>query len=71
VTAACPGPGVVCARPADLEDLSDLIAAAFHDLAPSRWLIPDPAARRRVFPGYFRLIVAGDGRRAGTHHAQP
>jgi GNAT superfamily N-acetyltransferase len=58
VTTARPGPGVVRAGPADTGALSHLIAAAFHTLAPSRWLIADPAARRRIFPGYFHLIVA-------------
>jgi len=70
VTAARCGPGVVRAGPADLEVLSDLIAAAFHDLAPSRWLIPDPAARRRIFPGYFRLYVA-HALGAGLVHTTP
>jgi ribosomal protein S18 acetylase RimI-like enzyme len=57
VTAERSGPGVVRAGLADLEVLSQLIAAAFHDLAPSRWLIADSAARRRIFPGYFSLYV--------------
>jgi len=34
-----------------------MIADAFHDLPPSRWLISDQAARREVFPGYFRLYL--------------
>lgn len=42
---------------ADLDVLSLVIADAFADLAPSRWLIPDPAARREILPGYFRLYV--------------
>jgi GNAT superfamily N-acetyltransferase len=37
--------------------LSQVITDAFFDLAVSRWLIPDLAARRRIFPGYFRLYV--------------
>jgi GNAT superfamily N-acetyltransferase len=48
---------VIRATPEDTGTLSDVIAAAFHDLPPSRWLIVDPAARRDVFPGYFRLYV--------------
>ncbi len=43
-----PGTAVVTAGPADLQTLSRLIAAAFHDLPQSQWLIPDPAARREV-----------------------
>jgi len=50
--------------------LSHLIADAFHSLAPSRWLIADPEARRRIFPGYFRLIVA-HGMAAGLVHTTP
>ena len=34
-----------------------VIAAAFHGLTPSDSLIGDPAARREIFPGYFRLHV--------------
>ena len=48
---------VVRADHADADVLSRLIAEAFCDLAPSQWLIADPAARRRIFPGYFRIYV--------------
>lgn len=48
---------VICAEAADVLVLSQVIADAFHDLAPSRWLIHDPAARREIFPGFFRLYV--------------
>jgi GNAT superfamily N-acetyltransferase len=48
---------VVRADSADLDILSLVIAEAFHDLAPSRWLIADPAARREIFPGYFRILA--------------
>ena len=51
-----PGPAVP-AEAADLEVLSQVIADAFHDLPQSRWLVPDQAARREIFPGYFRLYV--------------
>jgi GNAT superfamily N-acetyltransferase len=37
--------------------LSQVIADAFIDLPPSRWLIADPVARRDVFPGYFLIFV--------------
>jgi ribosomal protein S18 acetylase RimI-like enzyme len=50
----------------DVDPLSALVAAAFHDLAPSRWLIDDPHARRQVLPGYFRLFV-GFGLLRGSH----
>jgi GNAT superfamily N-acetyltransferase len=48
---------IVSPDPADIETLSEVIADAFHTLAPSRWLIPDPVARRKLFPRYFRLYV--------------
>jgi GNAT superfamily N-acetyltransferase len=49
--------GVVRAGEADIELLSQVIADAFFPLAPCRWLIPDQAARRDIFPGYFRMYV--------------
>lgn len=52
-----PDIAVVTAGPADLVTLSQVIADAFHDLAPSEWLVPDPAARREIFPPYFQLYV--------------
>jgi GNAT superfamily N-acetyltransferase len=48
---------MVTADGADVDILSQVIADAFHELAPSHWLIPDPDARRAIFPGYFRLYV--------------
>ena len=48
---------IVLAQPRDANILSHLIALAFHDLAPSVWLIPDADARGRLLPGYFRLLV--------------
>jgi len=48
---------MVVAGAADLDPLSHLIAAAFCNLAPSQWLIPDPGARREIFPGYFRIYL--------------
>ncbi|HUY46492.1 MAG TPA: GNAT family N-acetyltransferase [Streptosporangiaceae bacterium] len=47
----------VTAGAADVDTLSQVIADAFFDLPPSRWLIPDEAARRRIFPRYFRIFV--------------
>ena len=41
----------------DADALSQVIAEAFFDLPPSRWLVKDPANRRAIFPGYFRLYV--------------
>lgn len=48
---------VIRADDADAGRLSQVIADAFIDLPPSRWLIADPVARRDVFPGYFLIFV--------------
>lgn len=48
---------MVRAETGDLDVLSELIAGAFHDLPPSSWLIGDPAARRQIFPAYFRIAL--------------
>jgi GNAT superfamily N-acetyltransferase len=48
---------LVRADETDVDTLSQVIAEAFFDLPPSRWLVPDPAARHAIFPGYFRLYV--------------
>lgn len=48
---------VVTAGEDDADELSQVIADAFHELPQSRWLIPDPDARRQIFPGYFRLLI--------------
>jgi GNAT superfamily N-acetyltransferase len=58
---------VVRAQDADIEILSQVIAEAFCDLPPSRWLIPDRAARREIFPGYFRIYVQ-NAMAGGTVH---
>lgn len=48
---------VVQAGPADADVLSQLIADTFTGLAVSQWLITDPQARGRLFPGYFRIFA--------------
>lgn len=48
---------IIRADDADAGRLSQVIADAFIDLPPSRWLIADPVARRDVFPGYFLIFV--------------
>jgi GNAT superfamily N-acetyltransferase len=70
LTAPGTNPVVARAGEADLDVLSQVIADAFHDLAPSRWLIPDPQARRQLFPGYFRLYLEHAMAR-GTVHTTP
>jgi GNAT superfamily N-acetyltransferase len=61
---------VVSAQAADVGTLSQVIADAFHDLAPSRWLIEDQASRRAIFPSYFRLFVE-DAMARGVVHTTP
>jgi GNAT superfamily N-acetyltransferase len=48
---------LIRAGEADLEELSRVIADAFHDLPASLWLVADPEVRAQIFPGYFRLYV--------------
>jgi GNAT superfamily N-acetyltransferase len=55
--AASIGPTAVLADRSCAGVLSQVIADAFFDLAVSQWLIPDPGARRRIYPGYFGLYV--------------
>ena len=64
------GPTAVRAGDRDLEVLSQVIADAFHDLAVSQWLIPDPDARREIFPGYFAIFVQ-EALERGVVHTTP
>ena len=48
---------VVRAGDADTCVLAGVIAEAFFPLAVCQWLIPDEAARRAAFPGYFQLYA--------------
>jgi hypothetical protein len=51
------GPAILLADDTCTDVLSQVMAGACHDLAPSRWLIPGPDARRRILPGCFRLLI--------------
>jgi GNAT superfamily N-acetyltransferase len=44
-------------NPGDIAPLAEVIAEAFFDLAPSRWLVPAAADRSRIFPGFFAIYV--------------
>lgn len=48
---------VIRAGESDVDVLSQVVADAFHPLAPSLWLIADPVVRRDIYPGYFRIYV--------------
>ena len=61
---------IVTATAADTDALSQVIADAFHDLPQSQWLIGDPAARRDILPGYFRILVE-HALASGTVHTTP
>jgi GNAT superfamily N-acetyltransferase len=49
--------GITRAGLADVGVLGSVVADAFLDLPPSRWLIPDRRPRREAFPAYFSLYV--------------
>lgn len=51
------GPVIVRAGQADADTLSQLIADAFFALDVCRWLVPDGAARRDIFPLWFAMYV--------------
>jgi GNAT superfamily N-acetyltransferase len=53
--AACGGTRVVRAEPSDAPVLTEVIAAAFFEIAPCVWLFPDHAERRRALPRLLRL----------------
>lgn len=58
--AGLPEPADHRVEPAEKSDsgvLSRVVADAFFDLDVSRWLVPDPGARRGIFPSYFRIFV--------------
>jgi GNAT superfamily N-acetyltransferase len=67
---AVPGWDIIRATTADAPALAGVIAEAFLDLPPSRWLIPEPDARRRAYPGYFLLYVQ-HALDAGIVHTTP
>jgi hypothetical protein len=48
---------VIRAEARDVAVVSGVIAEAFAELAPSRWLIPRADWRREILPGYFRLLL--------------
>src|SRR6266508_4311777 len=62
------GVEVTLAEPEDIDQLSRVIAAAFHDLNASHFLIPDEDDRRKIYPAFFRLTYAGPGVANGVVH---
>ena len=55
---------------ADIPQLAEVVAAAFRDLPPSVWLIPDPTARAAAFPAYLALYLE-HAVREGVVHTTP
>lgn len=52
------GPNTIrAARPPDLGQITDLLAAAFAPLAVADYLVPDPRRRLAVLTPYFRLFA--------------
>lgn len=49
---------IVAAAPAEAGSLGGLIAEAFADLPPSRWLVGDPDQWSKIGPEYFGMFVA-------------
>jgi len=43
--------------PVDVDEITDLVAAAMWDGPVARWLHPDDAVRRRESPRYFEIFV--------------
>ncbi|BCY07298.1 N-acetyltransferase [Actinoplanes sp. L3-i22] len=63
----------------DLDTIVDTLATGFHDGDFADWLIPEPATRAAVYPGYFRILaehalstgwveLAGDGEAVAVWH---
>ncbi|HEU4423436.1 MAG TPA: GNAT family N-acetyltransferase, partial [Pilimelia sp.] len=50
-------PAIVTAGPGAAGWLADLIAHAFWELPPARWLVSEPLARRRILAGQFGILV--------------
>ncbi|MEV4631362.1 GNAT family N-acetyltransferase [Micromonospora sp. NPDC049523] len=51
------GPVIERAEPADARVLAELIAEAFHPLAATAWLVPDPAVRPKILTDDFHILV--------------
>lgn len=45
------------AKDGEAEPLAGIIAAAFHDLDVSAWLVPDETDRTRILPAHFALFT--------------
>lgn len=59
---------VTLAEPDDVDQLAKVVAAAFHDLSASRFLIPDEDDRRKIYPDFFKLAYVEPGVQEGVVH---
>jgi len=59
---------VTRAEAEDVDQLAKVIAAAFHDLNASRFLIPDDDDRRKIYAGFFKLVYIEPGVQEGVVH---
>jgi GNAT superfamily N-acetyltransferase len=50
-------PAIAPAGTGDAAAIADLVAEAFHPLAASAWLAPDPAVRARLLSGQFTILA--------------
>ncbi|WP_326559629.1 GNAT family N-acetyltransferase [Micromonospora sp. NBC_01796] len=50
-------PVIERAEPAEARALAELIAEAFHPLAATAWLVPDPAVRPKILTDDFHILV--------------
>lgn len=53
------------ATPADQAAVVQVLCEAFADDPVFSWIYPDPATRRRVLPGFFRLFAEASARFGG------
>jgi GNAT superfamily N-acetyltransferase len=59
---------ITLAEPEDVDQLAKVVAVAFHDLSASRFLIPDEDDRRKIYPGFFKLVYVEPGVHEGIVH---
>jgi predicted GNAT family N-acyltransferase len=64
----CRDVGVTAAEPDDVDQLARVVAAAFHPLTSSAFLIPDEDARAKIYPEFFKLSYLEPGIATGVVH---
>jgi hypothetical protein len=64
----CRDVGVTAAEPDDVDQLARVVAAAFHPLTSSAFLIPDEDARAKIYPEFFKLSYLEPAIATGVVH---